>query len=358
MRALNSITSFDQVTHIALWAGQISLLTAIAIFAFIAFLRVRLTFRQKLAADLINAWRPALAEIAFSKKDLHSAALPVVGKRDRTLFLRQWCTVQETLSGNASSRLNEMARALGLDIFARQMLGHRRLNMRLLATVVLGHMRNTEAWLPVWRELDSQNTLLSLISARALVQISPSRAIPELIARIPMRQDWPDGRVASILTAAGQENIEEPLRVALATAIPEHAISLLKFVPIIPVPSIDELVSTILGNATDPALIAACLKVLRIPSQLPLARKLATHEEWFVRVLAVKFLGQTGTAQDTDSIIRALTDTEWWVRYRAAQALCQCPWISLDDLRSIQRQQSDKFAHDILEQVISEASYS
>ena len=359
VQALNSITGFEQVSHIALWTAQIILFTTLAIFTLIGLLRARLNFREERAAALISVWRPVLAAAAFSQGSTRSAVLPTVKKRDIVLFLRQWSAVQETVSGDASIRLNGLARRLQLDEVALKLLDHRRISMRLLATVVLGHMRVAEAWLPVWKDLDSQNTLVSLVSANALTQICPSRAIPELIARIPVRHDWPADRIASILAAADPHNSEEPFKSALleATPNPQHTISLLKFVPIFASPSIDELVTKILINASDPSLIAACLRVLSNPAQLPFARKLVTHDEWYVRVLAIRFLGQTGTVDDTKRVVRALMDEEWWVRYRAAQALCHFPWIDLKGLRKIQQEQSDDFARDILEQAISEAKF-
>ena len=50
-----------------------------------------------------------------------------------------------------------------------------------------------------------------------------------------------------------------------------------------------------------------------------------------------------------------LTDTEWWVRYRAAQAIAGLPFLGPNALRQLQIRQSDRFAAEILQQVMAEA---
>jgi hypothetical protein len=50
-----------------------------------------------------------------------------------------------------------------------------------------------------------------------------------------------------------------------------------------------------------------------------------------------------------------LSDREWWVRYRAAQALVELPWLAQAELRALQDGLTDRFAADMLAQVVAEA---
>ena len=61
-----------------------------------------------------------------------------------------------------------------------------------------------------------------------------------------------------------------------------------------------------------------------------------------------------GTADDASILIALLSDAQWWVRYRAAQALARLPSVDVPKLESIQAAQSDRFARDMLSQVIAE----
>lgn len=354
---MHSGTDFDLVVIIALWTGQIAVFATLAIIVFVLLSRASFNARQKQINVLITSWRPILAEVALAGHRQASVAMPKLARRNRRLFLHEWNALQESLTGEAQDRLNAFGRDLGLDSMAWQWLHHRQLGFRLLATATLGHMRAARAWQPLLKQLESRESLLSLMAARALAQIDAERAMPVIIPHILSRDDWTAGRVASILTRAGPEIVAPPLLAALAAATPGQARILLNFVRVIPASYSEETVRTVLESATDAELICACLKALQSPDLLPLARQLTGHEQWQVRLNAIAFLGRVGSRGDSKYLIRALQDREWWVRYRAAQALCHLPWIDLEKLRLIQRKRKDRFARDILEHVISEAGF-
>jgi hypothetical protein len=54
-------------------------------------------------------------------------------------------------------------------------------------------------------------------------------------------------------------------------------------------------------------------------------------------------------------LIDALSDTHWWVRYRAARALLALPDMKLEVVENACRKLQDQFAADILAQAIAEA---
>ena len=55
-----------------------------------------------------------------------------------------------------------------------------------------------------------------------------------------------------------------------------------------------------------------------------------------------------------ERLCRALSDPQWWVRYRAAQALCALPRADLAKLQALTQQLTDRFAADILRQALAE----
>ena len=50
----------------------------------------------------------------------------------------------------------------------------------------------------------------------------------------------------------------------------------------------------------------------------------------------------------------ALSDTSWWVRHRAAQALAQLPDMNAARLSAIASRQTDRYAADMLRQTLAE----
>ena len=49
-----------------------------------------------------------------------------------------------------------------------------------------------------------------------------------------------------------------------------------------------------------------------------------------------------------------LSDPEWWVRYRAAQALLAMPFVTLAEVARTRDAMGDEFARDILDHVMAE----
>jgi HEAT repeat protein len=83
-------------------------------------------------------------------------------------------------------------------------------------------------------------------------------------------------------------------------------------------------------------------------------RPLLGHYDWQVRVQAAKALGRIGAVEDVGRLAALLSDREWWVRYRAAQALLELPWLGDPELAALQASLTDRFAADILAQAIAE----
>ena len=69
---------------------------------------------------------------------------------------------------------------------------------------------------------------------------------------------------------------------------------------------------------------------------------------------SAKVLGRLGEREHVGLLESLLQDREWWVRYRAAQALVGLPFLGPNALREIQRRQTDRYAVDILDQAFAE----
>jgi HEAT repeat protein len=104
----------------------------------------------------------------------------------------------------------------------------------------------------------------------------------------------------------------------------------------------------------DPEVLAACLRLLNSGDDLPVVRECLSHEDSRVRVQAAAALGRLGEDNDEERLVPMLSDREWWVRYRAAQALSRLPHMREPKLKTIQAAQSNPFARDILAQVMAE----
>lgn len=350
-------TSSDPVVSVALWSGQIALLLAPILLFYAIGLRLSLIVTRRREAKFTSVWRPVLAEAVHEGWDADRTELPELHRRDLYSFLHEWNVLRDSVAGDAIENLNTVAQMVGVDRIARRMFEQGNLRRRLIATGTLGHLGDPEAWDGLRQQLQSDNTLLSLMSARGLVQIDADRALPLIISMITLREDWPAGRVATLLAEAGPESVARPLVGAILAASPEGVAKLLAFVDIIPAPDAAGVIHQLLSEEQDDHVITACLKALNSPTELHHVRAFARHERWHIRMLAAKALGRIGEREDEELIIALLQDQQWWVRYRAAQALASLPWMSFDRLGEIANKQSDRFARDILDQIIAEARF-
>jgi len=350
-------TNSDFVVQLAWWAGKAAAIGAVLLLICVFLLHVRQRSVDRHRKNVIVKWRPILTETILRSWD-ETIRLPRLHSDDMEAFLHEWNVFHDSITGEGSIHLNKLARKLKIDRAARRMLRDKRVYTKLLAVATLGHLKDQTCWELLEPELDADNLPLSLVAARALVQIDATRAVPLIIPRILERDDWPPGRLGSLLQEAGPGAVVDSLRSAISSGTPEGIGKLVIFLDAMPGPEADEIISQLLRDSDDGRVIASCLNMVKNPADLPLLRQLTCHHFWHIRMLSAKALGRIGKKEDTDQLIRLLTDSQWWVRYRAAQALARLPWISQQILERIQSEQTDGFAADILEQVMAEGEYA
>ncbi|CAN7544503.1 HEAT repeat domain-containing protein [Massilia sp. LjRoot122] len=350
-----SSTLSDPFIAAAVWAGLGALGLTLLLSLQIVAMRVRLRRRQAAEAVVLARWRPVLnAAVVGELPAEGSTGLPPMLPGDRLPFLRLWVHLQGSVRGEAGDTLNALARRLRLDEEALAMLARGPRTARLLAALVLGHLRERRAW-PDLLELssDADNTL-SLTALWALVRIDPEAAADYLTPMFIEREDWALSHVAGILQQASA-----PAAAALARILPSlgeaklpRALRIAEALRLSLPPSV---LGAALASPAVPVVIAALRSVLT-PETIGQVRTLLEHEDWQVRVQAARALGRVGERADAGRLAGLLGDPHWWVRYRAAEALRDLPALSRADLEALRASLTDRFAADILAQVMAEGS--
>jgi HEAT repeat protein len=85
--------------------------------------------------------------------------------------------------------------------------------------------------------------------------------------------------------------------------------------------------------------LAACLFLFgecSDPADLPILRQHLSHVTWYVRLQAAIALGKAGTEEDEVHLVSLLDDVQWWVRYRAGEALLSLPSMTGEKLAALQ----------------------
>ena len=339
----------DPILAAAYWTGIGALGLTLLLGAQIIRLRMALRRRERREARALARWRPVLSAAIIGETP---DELPRLSDSERPHFIKLWVHLQASLRGEASLALNAVARRLGVAIDARAMLARGPRTDRLLATLLLGHLRDRKSWDTLRDMTNSPDVTLSLSALWALVRIDPPAAAAYLTPLFIERDDWAMSHVAGILKEASAP-VAGVLADLLPALPPERLPRALRIAEALRIVLPDDLLSGALA-AADIELVTAALRIVDTPGLLLQVRELLAHPDWQVRVLAAKALGRIGDRSDVDRLVALLADREWWVRYRAAQAVVELPWLGTAELDALQAALTDRFAADILAQVIAE----
>jgi hypothetical protein len=341
--------TFHVVTISALTVATLTLVLAAQVLVMRSLLIVRTRRRDR----FLRHWEPLLYEAVESDCP---PSLPRVASGDLFTFLTLWNYLQDSVIDDASRRLNDVAHRLGMVEISRRMLRRRGLRHRLMAIATLGHLRDRSVWNTLCACAASPQVVLSLAAARALVQVDREAAVRHLMPSIVTRSDWPAARVASLLRTAGPGVVSRPLVQAALEAGPKEAPRLIGLLDAAYQEAATPAIQQLLERTDEKETIAASLRALRDPQGLDSVRRFSTDPRWEIRVQAAAAIGRLGNAGDAHRLSMMLSDREWWVRFRAAKALCSILKDSPAELDELQRQHDDPFARDALTQARAEGA--
>lgn len=339
--------------HVGIATAVVTILLVIAIVV----MRASWLNQQRHRKAILRKWRPILHDALIGKVP---AKLPYLFRGDRLYFLEFWNYLQESVKGESRERLNEIARRIKMLRTARYLSNSQYLWRQLLGVTALGWLGDADSWDRIEGYARSDDPVVSITSARALVHIDAERAVPILMPILRKRKDWSETKIATILQEAGTPLISRPLADAMVGATPRQQTLLMHLSGA--VNSQDGLTASRvrLSELTEDhtpehaPVILAGLRLLGESADAPLARKFLTHPDWNVRVEAAHALGRIGDPEDEKRLTLLLRDEHWWVRYRAAQALANMPQFSHERLLALEKEQAEPAAKDILKHVIAE----
>ncbi len=346
--ALNSIS--DPVLYYL--ASSVVVINALVILLLVQVISIRIygVYQHRSESIGREIWRPILAEMMQTYPD----DIPRLQRKHRHVFLHEWNKFYFLLRGKTTARLQKLSRQQGLDTIAKKYIDNSNMRKKLLGIVTLGHMQDLSIWNNLIDFVHNEHSILSLTAAQALVDIDSKRAMPFLMPHIIKRHDWPLARVAMMINSANSVQLTDALSKAIEEADEEDIPHILKFLSSTYFdPEVSKLCDR-LSNSNDNRVIATCIKIAKDEHGLILARKHANSPEWYIRLHVATVLGRMGLQEDVDILIKLMSDAEWWVRYRSAQSLAQMPFIHASDLEQIHGKLQDRYARDILQQVISE----
>jgi hypothetical protein len=291
-------------------------------------------------ANFRRQWSAVLMECAMG--DAQSAPRPVLRPRERWLFMKLWLHCQMSLKGPSRNRLAALARNMGCQSTAMDKLASRYAAERLMA--IREHLMR-----------GSQQTALH--AARALLEIDAQQHAAEVVHTLLAREDL-DFSLASVLLKPFRSDLNLTMRHAaqqgFASGDSAAGLQWLHMARALSLQVPQELLATHLAQTHDIDLLIAAIRLMQGERGSQLLTPHASHDDWRVRAQVAQALGRIGQRDDVDLLVRMTTDAQWWVRYRATQALFRIPGLPPDRVQSLIEATGDRFALNMLDSVLSE----
>jgi HEAT repeat protein len=344
------LTSANARVVFAFWLGVVVIAMALLMLLVIIAMRQLVMRRERNRIRAATQWHQILLDSAQGL----GASLPALPRADLPGFVDAWNHVHQTLGNHDDSGLQRVAGEIGLERQLYLAIDHGNFHNRVMAIIALGYVRSRTHFDKLARYLDDRSTIISLSAARALMHIDPARAVTMLVPHIVERNDWPQGGVAQILHDASPALVSKELSEVALRANADVAPRLIRFLADVSPAAAAPVIRRILASPPDDHLVSTCLQVMTDPADLDLIRSLLAHERWHVRMHAAAALGRMGESSDEQRLLPLLADPQWWVRYRAAQALSRLPHMEEHGMQRLRAMQTDRFACDVLDQVMAE----
>lgn len=344
---LDSRLSSDYWVQLAWWVGLVALALTIVIALQIIDMRRSTLRRAARDAALTHTWRPVLNAALMG---IVPERLPPLASRDMMSFLNLWLHLHQSVRGGAGDALNTIGRRLQCELVARRLLRRGSRAQVIVATLVLGHLRERAAWADLSRQVHGADSAPSILALWALVQIDAAAAASEIEGTLLLRADWPVAQLATILQTA--RDVWEPVLTSTVAAIDTGrlpgALRLMAALRLtLPAPVLQAMLAH-----PDPDVVIAALRLATTTACVDQVRAHLGHAHWQVRVQAARALAPLGNRDDVGRLQALLFDREWWVRYRGAQALARLPFLSPAELTALAA--GDRFAADIVRHVLAE----
>lgn len=351
---ISEFAELDLALRATLALGSLALLLTLGLTLQVLSMRTLAARRRAEQRATVARWRPVLLAAVVGA----TLQPPVIARRERVNVMLLWNRMQDGLRGRAHESLNDLAMHLGLQQQARRYAAGRGAAKRLLGLRTLGHLGQAQDWDRLAKLLDEPRSQLSMAAARALLRIDAKRAAPLVIDQFLGRSDWPVPRLGTLLREAGADAIGFALAERLLDSPPAQQVRLLPLARVTEAPGRGSVIEAVLQISTEPAVLSATLQQVHGPASLARVRGLCEHADWQVRSYAALALGRLGDGGERKRLISMLSDREWWVRYRAAQSLLGLPGVDEVAVAALRAALTDRYARDMVEQVVAERTYA
>lgn len=340
--------------HFAFWGTVAMTFCILLALIFLCIFRINFIYTRFRRRLVEQAWTDAFRYLRAGEEP---DSYPILSRADKSVFLEFWLENRELASPEFANLLDELARRVALHNTIIAILNPGKIEflpskvwLQGIAIAAIEYVDNENTRGSLLEMTKSENIYLVVQACTVLAKLRVKGFEKEIIQtmfRFP--KDAPE--IFSRVSQAGGSDVLHVMQPFLER-LPHHTV--MNFISLAEQSHDETLVPILLHrlrvawiNEEIAALIRA-LSRLNSPGLREAILPFLDYPDLYVRIQTAKAIGRLGTADDIQFLKPLLSDGEWWLRYRAARAickLCELDWETLEELRA---SLSDKFARDII----------
>jgi len=340
----------DAQIAFAIWVGVSVTTASVLLLIAVLVLRQMAQRRERHHQRATAFWRGVLLDAQRAPL----VQVPSLPTGDMSGFVDAWNELHDAPGHADDPGMRDVAERAGAAAKLERLLARGSFHDRVMAIIAIGYLRSATSFDRLAGLINDASPIISISAARALMRIDPRRAVQQVVPQIVARQDWVDGGIAQMLHEAGPEAVKDELGAAALRANDDVAPRLVRFLAGVSPEAATPVIARILAEPHDEHLVSTCLQVMADAGDLDKVHPLLAHPRWHVRMHAAAAIGRLGRPDDAAPLEPLLADPQWWVRYRTAQALQHLLGAAGDRLERLRDAQQDRYARDILTQVMAE----
>lgn len=331
-----------------LWIAVIvSMLTAaltLILIVFICLFRWIFNAERQSYEIFSNQWFPILAGVIMGETPKIPKEL---NQTDKLILLRLWNYWHQSIAGDASGRLKKFISEIGCNAVALNLIQKGNRAQKLLSSISLGNLNDSSAWEHLKLLVETDDQIVSLHAARAMLQLNSERAINELMPMILGRAKW-DMSVLTHILKQSRAIFENEIIKGWVTFDEVQQIRALKLCVSLDLYLTEEMLRQLLQINHGAPLLNATLKLLE-RLQNPAYRlqiiQLFDHPSSSVRAQAVRAHSAIADPRDIEILVEMLYDNDSLTRNYAALTLSQSSSLGIQGLRSLKEALEDPRAY-------------
>jgi hypothetical protein len=343
---------------LAWWLAQTTLLLLVLIVMGLLLLRwVRWRNEPRMAAFQAY-WRPMLMRWAMG--DQVHEPMPVLKAQERWPFMRLWLHSQMSLQGPGRQRLADLGLRMGCRDMALARVDSKHFSERMVGLLALGFLLDRSSVPTLKERLESGNGHSMIYVARALMEIDQVEH-GDAVVRALLTCEGLDFALVSVLLKPFKTRLETLMmpecpqpQTDVGEAPHAQAFRWLRLAQALKLLVPQWRLTPFLTSEQHVEILIAALRLVQGEQGTEAVACHVQHADWRVRVQVARALGRIGGLMNKPILLSLLTDRQWWVRYRSAQALLQMPGMRHDQLLAKVVATNDRFALSMLDAVRSE----